>query len=319
MSAAHGLLIGGINSHMGEDARLTITNYTPRMLPSRWTPIAAFVRDVVSLAAPVTPYSAHRLMTVCAHYVDWSVSRAGYPLDARILFRRETIENYTRRAATELSEGTLRNYRSMLLRISEVVLPEHKPVPMTPLNERSSIAPYSEAEEVLLRRWARGQNTAMKERKAMALLALCGGAGLKSIEVAELKRRDVEFDDLGVLVHVTGAAERSVPLLAEWEPWLRVSVEGVDPSDVVFGMPDRSTYRNLVSSFVSTTSGELRPRSDKLRATWLVKHLRWGTPMKALMKAAGISKFENLARYLAYVPELDDATYRARLRVEASR
>ena len=61
-------------------------------------------------------------------------------------------------------------------------------------------------------------------------------------------------------------------------------------------------------------SGTMRPRSDRMRATWVVRHLRAGTPIKELMRAAGISKFENLARSLEYVPDLDSREYRRRLR-----
>ncbi|SDM53211.1 hypothetical protein SAMN05216368_101240 [Cryobacterium flavum] len=62
------------------------------------------------------------------------------------------------------------------------------------------------------------------------------------------------------------------------------------------------------------TSDKFRPRSDRLRATWIVTHLQAGTRIKELTRALGVEKFENLPRYLEYVQALDVASYRAQLR-----
>lgn len=85
---------------------------------------------------------------------------------------------------------------------------------------------------------------------------------------------------------------------------MRRLVAELEPNDYVFGARTRKTTRNLLSGFVENSAGNFRPRSDRMRATWLVTHLTAGTNMAALMRAAGVEKFENLARYLAYVPEL---------------
>jgi hypothetical protein len=55
-----------------------------------------------------------------------------------------------------------------------------------------------------------------------------------------------------------------------------------------------------------------------MRATWLT-HLANRTDMRALMRAGGVEKFENLARLLKFVPELDTVEYRRHLRGEANR
>lgn len=93
----------------------------------------------------------------------------------------------------------------------------------------------------------------------------------------------------------------------------------LDEGALVFGVSGREVHRNVLTRFTAKSTGTERPRSDRLRATWLVRHLAAGTPMKALMQAAGVSKFENLARYLQYIPELDTQQYRALLRMEAKR
>jgi integrase len=319
MSEASRLLIGGSYHQCGEEALIRIYTYRPQLDPKRWAEIEPFVQDVVTTAAPGTAYTAHRLLVAVTHFVAWS-RVAGFPLMATVLFQRTCIENYVRSNRNHLADGTLRNYRSMLLRVSEVVLPTETPRPMTALNSRTGIEPYTTSEVESLKHWANGQRTEVMRRKARSMLCLCMGAGLRAIEVAAIRRSDVVIDGEGVLVIVqTPDGTRFVPMLAEWEPLLRQTVEGLAHDDFLFGTANRTLYKNLLSNFVSRSIGDIRPRSNRLRATWVVTHLRMRSDMRALMEAAGVSKFENLARYLQFVPELDSTEYRLHLRAEARR
>ncbi|RLP70319.1 hypothetical protein D9V29_10210 [Mycetocola manganoxydans] len=319
MSEADGALVVDTYRHCTEESLAQMENYKPRMKNKYWREVGPFVRDSVAVAAPSTAYTAHRLLTPVATYTLWAWRDAGLPLEADVLFQRETIEHFIRSASGTLSEGTLRNYRSMLLRVSDVLVPECSPLAMKPLNDRASIAPYSEKELARLRNWAMGQSTETRRRKAAMMLSLCGGAGLKAVEVAELRREHVSIDADGILVQVESGNVRVIPLLAEWESWLVRGLGDTAAGHLVFGAPTRKHSRNVLSAFVDKADGVEHPRSDRLRATWILTHLTAGTPMKGLMKAAGVSKFENLSRYLQYIPELDTADYRRRLRIEATR
>lgn len=303
-----------------EEARIRIYAYRPRNIePGRWAEIQNFVQDAASVAAPETAYAAHRLLVALAHYVNWS-RNAGLPLLANVLFQRAAVEHYVTTNRQVLSEGTLRNYRSMLLRVSEVLTPENNPRAMVALNGRTSTPPYDDDGVRRLKNWANGQSTDGKTRKARSMLCLCMGAGLRAIEVTALRREDLLIDDEGVLLRIqTGDVERLVPMLAVWEPLLRQAVTGLEAGDFLFGSADRTSYKNLVSNFVANSTGRERPRTDRMRATWIVTHLRARTDMRALMEAAGVSKFENLSRYLEFVPELDSVEYRKHLRNEATR
>ena len=313
-------LISGSYHQCTEGARIRIYSYRPRDIePGRWLEIQQFVKDAASVAAPETSYAAHRLLVALTHYVNWS-RNAGLPLLANVLFQRAAVEHYVTTNRQVLSEGTLRNYRSMLLRVSEVLTPENNPRAMVALNGRTSTPPYDDDGVRRLQYWANGQSTDGKTRKARSMLCLCMGAGLRAIEVTALRREDVLIDDEGVLLRVqNGDVERLVPMLAAWEPLLRQAVAGLEAGDFLFGSADRASYKNLVSNFVANSTGKERPRTDRMRATWIVTHLRARTDMRALMEAAGVSKFENLSRYLEFVPELDSAEYRKHLRNEATR
>lgn len=312
-----------VRTHPGLAARIagagamTLDDFTPRLSAKRWAKIGPFVRDAAVSAAPQTPYAAHKLAVTLVSYVDWAHFSQGLPLEAPLLFRHEVIARYIndKSRTTKLAEGTLRNYRAMLHRVSAALLPSAAPVPVAPLNSRSHVPPYTDSEIRMAVAWMRGQPGEIRPRKAAVMMSLCLGAGLRSREVAELRAKDVHIVDAGVLIRLP---DRDVPVVMEWESPLRRVIENLEPDEYVFGDRTRVTTRNLLSSFVDNTAGHFRPRSDRLRATWIVNHLCNGIDLRTLMKAAGITKFLNLHRYLEYVPEPDHATYRSRLRGEVS-
>lgn len=296
--------------------------YQPDLPAERWAKIRFFVEDAAASAAPLCAYSMRRLLTVSSHYVDWAHNRRGYQLDARVLFRRELIDVWVADRKSNLSEGTRRNYRAILCRIAEVVLPEAHPKALTPLNRRSSVVPYSESDLILLERWAVTQSTAVMRRNAVVLLSLASGAGIWSREIGDIRRSDIVSDEQGLLVRVPGDRAREVPLLRRYEPMLSSVLQGLASDDLVFGAPQRQNYDNLITNFVARSRRSSRmpqPRAQRMRATWLVTHLAARTDIKALMRAGGIDKFENLAQLLRHVPELDTAEYRRQLRAETSR
>lgn len=202
----------------------------------------------------------------------------------------------------------------MLTRIAEVVLPDDNPDPYTPLSRKRAATPYTPAEMAEFRLWAVGQRTEIKRRRAKLMVIFCAGAGLRPIEIIDLRPDDVSVDDLGVLLNVRGGTHpRYVPLAREWENWMLPILEVAPREQPLWGPPNRSDGGNLLSSFTQYTTGK-NPRGDRLRSTWIVSQLQAATPIKELFKAAGFDKFENLPRYLEYVTPLDDDGYRSVLR-----
>jgi integrase len=308
-------LVGCSYSQHPEEVTTAMNGYVPRGAPYGFDEVEPFIRDAITLAAPQTAYTAQRLMTVATPFVLWCVGDMGLPLDAEVIFSRHVIDIYTNDETTGRSEGTRRNYRAILMRISEVLIPESHPAPMTALNARTSQPPYTEKEMIYFRRWATGQTTLIRRQKAMVMLALTAGAGMKSAEIGTLLREDVHVDDRGIVVCVRGAFPREIPLLQEWEAWLATVLGTVPAGGPVFGTVGRINSKNMLSSFTSSTTG-LAPRSDRLRATWVVHHLTVGTPMKEFLRACGVRKLENLSRYLDYIEPASEETYRLRVRGE---
>lgn len=190
-----------------------------------------FVRDCVTLAAPNTAYAAKLLMTQVSRYVLWC-TRQGWPLNAETVFSVRAIDIYSTTANQDRSEGTRRNYRSLLMRISEVLVPDEHPERPTPLSSRQTAAPYSTAEMEQYRGWAGSQLTALKRDRAMLMLVMCAGAGIRPRELPFLRHEDVLVDNAGILITV---ASRQVPLLAEWEEWMPVLLERRPRDGVLWG------------------------------------------------------------------------------------
>lgn len=302
------------NNALPLEAREAMTSYKPRRDIETWPRIAEFVKDACSIAAPQTAYSAKLLITITTAFVTWAVVERGLPLQTDVIFSRQVIDVYATEENSGRSEGTRRNYRSMLLRISEVLLPTEQGTAMTPLSRKGVAHPYSPNEMANFRFWALGQKTEAKRRKAMLMLILAAGAALRPVEVIDVTPEDILVDENGVFINVRGGTHpRFVPLLAEWEDWCVALLEDADPDIPLWGPPNRSDGGNLFSSFTQYTIGE-HPRSERLRSTWIVGRLQAGVSVKELFRALGFEKFENLPRYLAFVQEMDVAAYRAAIR-----
>ncbi|MDQ1580152.1 MAG: hypothetical protein QOD05_927 [Microbacteriaceae bacterium] len=298
---------------LSEEVSAAMAKYKPCGLDAERPELEAFARDACMLAAPATAYTGERLLSVAGPFVVWCVKEQGWPLQADVIFSRQAIDMYCTEDKRGRSEGTRRNYRAILMRISEVVAPDEHPDALTPLSRKRIASPYSAAEMDGFRLWALGQVNAEKRRKAMLMLIFCAGAGLRSSDIAQIFADDVTVDAEGVVITVRGTNPREVPLLREWEQWVIPALEASPMEFPLWGKPNRTNGSNLLSSFTQYTVGAY-PRGDRLRATWIVAHLQAGTRMKELFTALGFDKFENLPRYLEFVSSLDQTDYRAALR-----
>ncbi|WP_336697772.1 hypothetical protein [Curtobacterium sp. USHLN213] len=300
-----------------EPARM-VRNYQSQNIPAeRWGNVRTFTEDAVAVIAPACGYLAERLMVAVAPFVDWVVHVMGMPLVPNV-FHPVWIRRYISRDDLGLKDRTLRDYRSLLLRISEALLPDEDAVSFGPLNGQSATAPYSDRELRLLEAWARGQATSFRRRNAGAILALGAGGGLLPWEMQHLRRRDISVDRHGVVVHVRSATPRDVPVLVRWEPLLRDSIINLGADAWVVGGQNRATTFNVVTPFINRTDfgSEPKPVPNRMRTTWLSTHLAALTDGGVLFDAAGLSKAEHLLTLLKHIPTLDTAEHRQRILAE---
>ena len=276
-----------------------------------WAAIADFTLTSVANTVDALPYDTADLNSATTRLVAWCWETAGLPLDRHIVFNRDTIARFISVGCPELKAASRGNLRSQLLRMSEI-LAQPAPRRLKALPPSDPSAPYSADELVSLRSWASGQSTAGRRANAAVLLALGAGAGLSASEIGELRVADIQVDELGVLVNVTGSRARSVPVLTEWEGALSERAESMDPGKFAFRENHTIFYPNLVSNFVDRGHPtRVRLTTQRLRATWIVHHLEAGTPVVALMEAAGVESLEAFTRYTQFITPHEFTRYRS--------
>src|SRR5271170_3305078 len=104
--------------------------------------------------------------------------------------------------------STKGTYHSVLRSVGGIETPKGAPR----FSGSSAPAPYSAAERAELFAIVRAQRRGWRVRSALALLALCLGAGLRSGELVALKGSDVDKRGGRVLVHVGPPASRVVEM-----------------------------------------------------------------------------------------------------------
>ncbi|MEI7859465.1 MAG: hypothetical protein WCI26_06485 [Acidimicrobiales bacterium] len=292
---------------VGVSVSAVIARFSPKDVPTDvWDRIRPVVTAAVSDSTPVTPGLTRRHMTIATQLAVWA-DRIGVPLDHEVLFHPETIDRYILEGCAHLTIGSRMNYRSQLWKFGKSVIgPEHFPPHPLPLKRSPTNAPYSADDVIELMAWSRGLTTAHMRRNAKALLAVGLGAGLTSQEVSRLVGTDVRRHDDLVLVEVIGDKARTVPVL---RPWAASVLELAQESGTrAFFRPDRTRItRGDIVAFISRCSrGEDAHFSiQRTRITWIVTHFAAGTHATALERASGVTAAQ-LAKYLAFVPPLDD-------------
>ncbi|WP_062314837.1 hypothetical protein [Demequina rhizosphaerae] len=316
----------GVFLHPGDsdsrsDVNDAINAYTPsprRVAEEDWARTAAFVREAVRDALPRTRYSARNLLATVSLYVDWCNRVCGEDLDREVIFQPSLIAEWADLGIEGVTKSTAGNYRSRLLRVMEVLNPGAARPRMVALPPSAGVAPYSDDELHQIWVWAYGMANARNSRDAVILVGGCVGAGLTAREVADLRVRDVEIGDKGVVLHVSGARPRLTTLLRSVEEIFVDAATGLDPDAFVFRTGRTRTTKNTTSLFIHKyVPNGLTVSTQRLRATWIVNRASADLPIKGLMEAMGVQDFSAIARFLKHVPDLDPADLRARLRAES--
>lgn len=295
---------------------MTNSDYEPNLNLAVWNEVKRFVLDSVADAADGTPYTAAELKVAASRIAAWTWQTAGLPLERGVVFRRDVVARFIAVGCSTLKPASRGNLRSQLLRMSEVLLdPREVPRRLAALESSEPAAPYSGAELISLRSWASTQSTPARRANAWVLLATGAGAGLAASEIGELRVGDIRVDGNGVLLVVTGERPRVVPVLREWEQVLADRTRTLGPDRFAFRENHAANYPNLIANFIDRSQVVgVKPKSQRLRATWIVRHLDAATPVVPLMQAAGIESLEAMTRYVRFVREVDDGEVRARMR-----
>ena len=286
----------GVNDEIG----LRIASYRPRNVEStNWSAIQPFVLDC-AVRLPLNGWaSTIRVLRVLAQLAAWAAGE-GLPLDPEVILDPDTVERFTELGLSD--DHSRATYRAILRRVGPLLTARAPWEPRPASVARRQVAPpYSPSEVEQLRTDAFGQPTQARQRAARALLALGLGAGLDGRWVTRVEARDVEHRGDVVVVGVGEPSTRAVPVLGMWEDEILDLAASAGDEFLVGG---RSTSRNRASSLTASLvvpPGHPPLSASRLRSTWLLWHLRAGTRLPELARAAGLKGVTVLSDLLSLV------------------
>ncbi len=203
-----------------------------------------------------------------------------------------------------------------MARVAAAVRPGRR---STVLGTSGPAAASTPADEDALLSWADALRTPAMRLDVLVLLCLGLGAGLTTAETTAALGPDVvQHDGAVVTATVAGQRARLVPVRARYGPLLLDLAEQAGTGPLFRPDAEGRGGRNGVSNLVARARSGCDPRlpvlsPQRMRATWLVRHLDAGVRADALLKAAGLDSLAVLGRYLPSVRPLTTAQVLAEL------
>ncbi len=281
-----------------------IATYRPKKIDDDvWDSVGPMLQERVTLAKPLSPGMATRLLSAGAGLCVWAAAEH-IPLDVEKIFSDETIERYVSEGLNAKPGGSSATIRSRLRRLARPATRNR-----TATIARSDIRPpYTPSEIRLLRRTVAAQRVAVRRRRLSALMALAAGCGCNATDVRYVRGVDVVRTVAGGLqIAVGGPRARTVFCLAGYEDDLAAAVEAVGDGPLVGG--NGSSGRTSLASDLAALmqAGPDLPKLNvgRLRATWMVTMLSARVPFAALLKTAGVVSARSFVELLNAVPDIN--------------
>jgi hypothetical protein len=290
------------------DVAAWIADYRPRgWAATGWDAGAeVFVRAGLAAIGPQTIHAARMHALVLSRLAGWCLAE-GVPLDVEVALDPDTVERFI--IAASSPQRSRATYRSTLRRLGRALTKSAPWEPRPAVLDRRHIArPYSASELEALRRDAGRQSTPGRARAGRALIALGAGAGLDARWALDVRAADVEMSAGAVSVGVGQPMPRRVVVLAEFENDIADLAEvAADGLPLVGSTVTGRNRANKLAASIELAASTPRLSLSRLRATWLTTHLRLGTRLPELARAAGLVGITVLSDLLAEIEPLDDA------------
>jgi hypothetical protein len=277
-----------------------IESWVPRSGPGA---AGAFARALVAQAAPSSWARARSLLWAASALCAFALER-GLDAEPAVVLSGALIERFVQSATSRWSPGAVRTVRTNLYFLARAVL-VRTPEPVPLARERAS-APYSEAELCAYLALADTQPTLGRRQRASGLIALGAGAGLVGADLRLVSGEHVCPRSGGVLVEVTGARPRVVPVRAELAERALAAARWAGPGFIVGGA--EPTRRNVTSPLIASLAGGADlPRLSlaRLRSTW-VSRCAADIGLATFMAAAGVVCSQRLGDVVAHLDPGDE-------------
>jgi integrase len=284
--------------------------YRPvNVLPAQWDQVKEFCRQAVLDYGPPNGRIAAEMLSTVTLFTLWATHDEGAPLDAEELFHPTLMGRYLRTRVNNTNPSAYRTLRSRLFRVAKaatgIKYNRHR-------SDRFSVEvhEYTDAEIAELESWAASRRTAIARRYMRTVLALVGGAGLRTAEVLHAKGRDILRDSDGYSVRVGGTHPRVVPIHADWAGYLDVD-QYDDDAYLVF--PNGTDLGRATTLKMMYRGPHPAPNPQGLRDSWLLGQFR-ALPVPVVMQAGGIGSVTVLRRYLPHLQADDYGLWSAAVR-----
>lgn len=272
-------------------------------------PHLPLVRGLVRTAAPVDAIDAGELLSAAAGHAAW-LAATGIEVTEESLVDPDLVQRWALHALADLSAGTAANYRSRLSRLAVVVHGSARPAP---LHASDPCEPYTRAEENAFVVWAGSLRTDRLRLDLTAAVLLGFGIGATAAELVETEGGDVTVTRTGaVVVRVDEPRARVVPVRARCAQPLLDLARDAGPGPLFKPGVAGRLGKNAISNTVTAALKDADPRlprltAQRMRATWIVRHLEAGTDLRVLAAAAGLDDIGSLDRYVRRLPPLHPA------------
>ncbi|PYY39696.1 hypothetical protein DEJ32_07900 [Curtobacterium sp. MCPF17_046] len=259
------------------------------------------MHDVVARAEPLVTYDGRELYPAVTRLALFARDEYA-PLNDAAVFDPYMVNRFVVHHLAGYNRASRNTIRARLRRVSEALLGDAAVGKFKALGKADAVRPYTEAEQASLEGWSRAQTSAERRTSAAALLSLGFGAGLTGAEIIRQRLEEFEVRGEALVVHVrSGDGERGVPVSSDWAVGLQARIDFRHGQGWAFRAEQRGSNANLITDFVSRTAPPMEIQTRRMRATWLVSHLEAGTPLKTLLRIAGLQSAEALDRVLPFV------------------
>jgi hypothetical protein len=183
--------------------------------------VVQFARSVVTVAAPPSATRAKAWLFAATQIGSFG-ELVGLEVSARTLLTTPVIERFVLHIRPSVSPATTLTLHSQLRALAREVTTPLSPAPLQVSRTRAH-HPYSDSEMDRFVHLARHQPTLSRRARGLGLVALGAGAGLAGGDLRDVRGTDVVARSGGLVVLVSGARARVVPVLARYHEILEES------------------------------------------------------------------------------------------------
>jgi hypothetical protein len=267
-----------------------------------WTDeVAEFTRAAVRDFGPASAAEARIFMRALSKLAMHCVHEKFYPLDRNAVLDLRTIRAYCRekQKGDEPEAGHERHLKRLSAELTDFNPNDFR---RGAHRTQKTFLPYDRYREIRIRTQGPGRSTARRRHNWLTFAALGGGFGLTGPESTQVKPDDITDHGDHLSIAVGGRRPRTVICRASWESDLRavlsdpLRTEWLVQTATEAAMP---AYR--VSQYLAEISSWDESFSvDRLRSTFIVRHLEAGTSPLHLLEMAGLETFSALDRLRPY-------------------